>query len=89
MKYINLLITTILSLLLGTNTSAKHSLYKEPTRDDFRKEFNYWYARNFNFIALAVLAIVFVAFILFCFIICGVSATESGMMRNFINGGVI
>ena len=88
MNYFNYFITTILSLLLGTNTSAKHSLYREPTTDDFRKEFNYWYVRNFNFIALAVLALVFVTFIFVCFAVCGVSATESGNYYNHI-GGVI
>ena len=29
-----------------------------------------------------------VLFIILCFAICGISAVESGGMRNFINGGV-
>lgn len=29
-----------------------------------------------------------VLFLVLCFAICGISAVESGMLRNFINGGV-
>ena len=89
MNYFNYFITTILSLLLGTNTAAKHSLYKEPTKEDFSKKLNCWVYRNFYIIALVFLVAVFVTCIISCFYICGLSATESGMMRNFINGGVI
>ena len=89
MNYINLFITTILSLLLGTNTAAKHSLYKEPTKEDFTKKLNCWVYRNFYIIVLVILVAVFVTFIFTCFAIVGLSATESGMLRNFVNGGVI
>ena len=85
-------ITSILSLLwiliVGT-PQPKHSLYKQPTRDDFRKEVDYWIAKNWNFIALAAILILLISFVLFMFWLCGVSAVESGTMRNFINGGVI
>ena len=30
-----------------------------------------------------------ILFVLGCFAICGVSATESGAMRNFVNGGTL
>lgn len=89
MNYIQIFVTTILSLLLGTNTAAKHSLYKEPTKEDFTKKLNCWVYRNFYIIALVFLVAVFVTFIFVCFAIVGLSATESGMLRNFINGGVI
>jgi len=89
MKSIHILVTTILSLLLGPNTAAKNSLYKKPTKEDYRRSLNCWIYRNFYIIALVILVAVFVTFIISCFYICGLSATESGMMRNFVNGGVI
>lgn len=33
------------------------------------------------------IVVLFILFVLVCFAICGVSATESGAMRNFIAGG--
>ena len=38
------------------------------------------------FVLLAVLTSLFV---MVCFAICGISATESGGMRNFVNGGIL
>lgn len=76
-------------LLAGTSHTGRQSLYKQPTRDDFRKEVDYWIAKNWNFIALAAILILLISFVLFMFWLCGVSAVESGNMRNFINGGVI
>ena len=90
MNYFNYIITAILSLLLGgTDTAAKNSLHKKPTQEDFSKKLNCWIYRNFYIIALVFLIAVFVTFIFACFAICGISSTESGAMRNFINGGVI
>jgi hypothetical protein len=82
-------ITSLLSLLLGANTLPKNSLHKKPTKEDHFRNLNCWVYRNFYSIALVFLVLVFVTFIFVCFTVCGVSATESGMMRNFINGGVI
>lgn len=42
------------------------------------------HASIFLFIALVML---FVLFVMLCFAICGISAVESGGMRNFVNGG--
>ena len=84
------LITSTLSLLLGeTDTAPKNSLKRKPTREDQMKSLNSWIGKYFYIICLAILIAVFVTFILTCFYACGLSATESGMMRNFINGGVI
>ena len=87
-KFITSFISLLLILLVGTPTNAKHSLYKQPTRDDFKKEVNYWIARNWNFIALAAILILLISFVLFVFWLCGVSAVESGNYYNHF-GGVI
>jgi len=89
MNYFNYFLTAILSLLLGTNTGAKNSLHKKPTTYDFKQKVNCWVYRNFYIIALVFLVLVFVTFIFACFAMVGISATESGAMRNFMNGGVI
>ena len=81
-------ILSLLWILLVGTPQPKHSLYKQPTRDDFKKEVNYWIARNWNFIALAAILILLISFVLFMFWICGVSAVESGNYYNHF-GGVI
>ena len=63
-------------------------LQKKPTREDYRKEVNYWVVRNWGIIALAAVIFLLIVFLVSCFVIVGVSATESGMMRNFLAGGV-
>lgn len=90
MNRITSIILSLLMLLIGTQTDgAKNSLHKKPTPEDQMKAFNGWIQKYFYIICLAFLIAVFVTFILTCFYACGLSATESGMMRNFINGGVI
>lgn len=80
-------ITAILSLLLGTKTSAKHSLHKQPTKDDFRRNLNCWIQRNFYIIALVILISVFVTFFIVCMVY-GISATESGHYYNQFGGAI-
>ena len=63
-------------------------LQKKPTREDYRKEVNYWVVRNWGIIAIATVIFLLIVFLVSCFVIVGVSATESGMMRNFLAGGV-
>lgn len=75
-------------LVFGTPT-AKNSLHKKPTREDHSKHFKCWIQMNSDIIALAAILILLIIFIVVCFKIVGVSATESGMLRNFINGGGI
>ena len=91
MNRITSIILSLLMLLLGTTqtSTAKNSLHKKPTTEDQMKALNGWIQKYFYIICLAVLIAVFLTFILTCFYACGLSATESGMMRNFINGGVL
>lgn len=74
-------ITSILSLLsvllVGTSTS-KNSLYRKPTREDKRKALNSWVQMNFGIIALAAVVFLLISFVFVCFLLVGVSATESG-----------
>lgn len=74
-------ITSILSLLsvllVGTSTS-KNSLHKKPTYEDKRKALNSWVQMNFGIIALAAVVFLLIIFVFVCFLLVGVSATESG-----------
>ena len=89
MNYIHYLITTILSLLLGNPTDSKSTiLNKKPTHEDNMKLLNQWIEKNFYIICLAVLIIVLITFIGVCFVVCGVSAVESGQYYNHL-GGII
>ena len=88
MKFITSLINFLIILLVGTPT-PKNSLHKKLTKEDVKKECNLWIARNYNFIALAATIFLLIFFVVFCFWIVGVSAVESGGMRNFINGGIL
>lgn len=81
-------------LLVGTPTESKSTilnkkLSNKEKRIRMKVRFNFWIERNFGFIALAAILILLIIFVVMCFWIVGVSATESGTMRNFINGGVI
>ena len=71
-------------LLAGTPTNAKHSLYKQPTREDFSRNLNYWIQRNFYIIALAAILILLILFVIVCFWGVGVSTLESGNYYNHI-----
>lgn len=77
----------ILNLLLfGFINPPSNDLHKRPTREDYKKELNYWIQRNFYIICLAAIVISLIAFVGVCFWVCGVCAVESGAMRNFIGG---
>ena len=86
-KFITSFLSILWVLLAGT-PQPKHSLYKQPTRDDFRKEVDYWIAKNWNFIALAAILILLISFVFFMFWCVGVSAVDSGNYYNHM-GGVI
>lgn len=86
-------ITTILSLLLTLLIGNPHDnkstiLNKKPTREDNIKVINEWIGRNFYIICLVVLVTALITFIGVCFVVCGVSAVESGQYYNHL-GGVI
>ena len=68
--------------------SAPVRLAKKPTRDDYIRSFNCWVQRNLGIIAFATILFLLICFVIVCYMIVGVSAVESGAMRNFIAGGV-
>ena len=68
--------------------SAPVRLSKKPTRDDYRRALNCWVQRNFGIVALATIISLLIAFVIVCYMIVGVSAVESGGLRNFIARGV-
>ena len=81
-------------LLVGTPTPDKSTILnkkmsKQEKRTYMKVRFNLWIERNFGFIALAAILILLLLFVVVCFWIVGVSAVESGGMRNFINGGIV
>ena len=71
-------ILSILSVLLVGTPPAKNSLHRQPTREDRRKAINCWIQMNFGIIALAVIVFLLIIFVFVCFLLVGVSATESG-----------
>ena len=87
-KFITSILSLLYVLLLGIPT-PKHSLHKQPNKSDFTRALNQWIERNFYIIALASIVFLLIAFVFVCFAICGISAVESGGMRNFINGGIL
>ena len=81
-------------LLVGTPTPDKSTILnkkmsKQEKRTYMKVRFNLWIERNFGLIALAAILILLLLFVVVCFWIVGVSAVESGGMRNFINGGIV
>ena len=46
-----------------------------------------WCTRHITFCLAVALIIFSVLFVALCYAICGISAVESGGMRNFVNGG--
>lgn len=71
--------------LFGFNSNEPvNDLRRKPTREDHYKKLDLWVSMNFYIVCLALLGL----FIIFCFLFCGVSAVESGVMRNFLIRGV-
>lgn len=84
MNLITSIINFIMILLVGT-PSAKHDLRKKPTKEDHYRTLNCWVQRNFYIIALAAIIILLITFVVVCFALVGVSATESGIQYNQFN----
>ncbi|MBQ2613509.1 MAG: hypothetical protein IJG19_06525 [Methanobrevibacter sp.] len=57
-------------------------LHKQPTREDYQRDFNLWVVRNFGIVALATIIVLLIIFITVCWMICGVAATDSGVVYN-------
>jgi len=76
------LIQVLLILLFGNNSQQpKYDLRKAPKRS-MKDAVSSFVQRNFYIICLALIPILLIAFVLVCFAICGVSATESGAVYN-------
>ena len=48
-----------------------------------------WLYRHASLCLFIVLVMLFVLFVMLIWLLTGVSATESGAMRNFVNGGYV
>ena len=79
------LITTLYNLTTET-PRAKNTLHKKPTREDYLKKFNCWIQRNFYIICLAAIVFLLIIFVIVCYMLVGVSATESGTYYNGLKG---
>lgn len=75
----------LFTFLIGNSNSSKDVLTRKPTREDYIRNLNCWIERNFYIIALAAIIILLILFILVCFAIVGVSATDSGVTYNHMN----
>lgn len=76
--------------LLGfgvTNVAPVYDLHKK-AKPSMKDKVNSFVERNFGIIALITLILMLFMFVAACFFVCGVSAVESGGMRNFLAGGV-
>ena len=81
--------STLTLFLLGDAHEPVYDLRKRNRREDIRKNLNCFIAKNFYIIVLAILLLCFITFVVSCFLFIGISATESGMLRNFVNGGYV
>lgn len=79
---INNILLVLLTILGFRVNGPKVDLHRKPTHEDYRKKLNYWASRNIGIIGVAVIIGLLVFFILFCFWVVGVSATDSGMLYN-------
>ena len=76
------------NILTGNNTDSKARLHKKPEAINYYKLCNFIYKYELAiYISLTMIALFL--FCVICFTICGISAVESGGMRNFINGGYL
>lgn len=84
------MIQSLYLLLFGDAHQPVHDLRsKKHKREDLRRNLNCFIAKNFYIIVLAILLLCFITFVVSCFLFVGISATESGMLRNFVNGGYV
>lgn len=55
--------------------------------ETFADKIDQWCTRHFTFCLTVALIVFAILFVLLCYTVVGVSAVESGGMRNFVNGG--
>lgn len=72
------LLLMLQGLILGNRNVPKHDLRKRKTTSDAMKSLNSFIERNFPIICLASILFLLIMFVIVCYAIVGVSATESG-----------
>ena len=80
---------TLHFLLFGDMNKPVNDLHRKSTRNDKLLDLNQKIGQYFYIICILAIILCLIGFIAVCFSICGISAVESGGMRNFINGGLI
>lgn len=71
---------------LGDSNVPKFDLRKKPTREDYAREINFFIQRNFPVLCFGSILFLLVVFVVVCFVVVG--PIESGMLKNFLAGGV-
>lgn len=69
----------LINLLFGTMNVPKHDLRKKPT---FKESFYSFLERNFVLFAYLAVIFLLIMFVVVCYAIVGISATESGVTYN-------
>ena len=77
------MIRSLLILLFGTSKNVpKHDLRKKPTSEDAIIELTHFLQRNFYIICVLAIIFLLIVFVIVCYALVGVSATDSGTMYN-------
>ena len=80
---------TLHFLLFGDMHKPVNDLHRKSPRNDKLLKWNLILGQYFYIICIAVILLCLLLFIAVCFYVCGISAVESGGLRNFINGGIV
>lgn len=74
-----LILLILLNLFGFKGVDTPKSLYKQ---EPMTVKLERWIGERIHILCFIILMLVFIVFVAACFFICGVSATESGMMYN-------
>lgn len=80
--------STLTLLLFGDSHQPVYDLHRRNTKEDKLIKLNGVIGQYFYIICILAIIFCVIVFLAVC-IKFGFSATESGMMRNFVNGGVV
>ena len=83
------MIHSLYLLIFGDANRPVNDLHKKSTMNDKLLKWNGIFGQYFYIICIAAIILCLIGFVAVCFHICGISAVESGGMRNFVNGGFI
>lgn len=81
-KYILVTLFTLFTLFTGVNVDEPVRLQKQVPKKNIKSKLNDLIQRKFYIIALASIIVALLVFVICCFMIVGISATESGMVYN-------